>query len=75
LGVRGRLACGLVERDSSDACDLFGDERNVDRLVALPAVGNRSEVRAVGLKDQPLERNRGDGTADGLSSVRTASCV
>jgi hypothetical protein len=73
--VRRHPASDLLERDPSDASDLFGDERNVDWLVALPAVGDRSEVGTVGLQDDPLERDRGDGTAHGLSSVRTTSCV
>jgi hypothetical protein len=75
VGVRGRLARQLVDRDPSDARDLLRDERDVGRLVSLPAMRDRSEVRAVGLKDEAVERDRGDGLADGLPPARAASCV
>ena len=74
-GVRRRLASDLVDRDPSDAGDFLRDERDVGGFGALPAMRDWSEVGTVGLQDDPLERDRGDGTADGLSSVRTTSCV
>ena len=51
----GRL-CNLLERQTAQRGEGFGDVANVGRLVLLTPPRYRGEPRRIGLQQQPIER-------------------
>ena len=56
--MAGGLGHGL-QRKPFELCDLFCHKRNVGRVVGFAPVRCRREIRAVGLDEGAIKRNKG----------------